>query len=953
MMLVTERLTLREMTWEDWTGIAAMLQDPAVMYAYEHAFSEAEVREWMERQMGRYETWGFGLWAVRERATGALVGQCGITMQEWEGRPVPEVGYLLRRDRWGRGYATEAAKAALDFAFDTLHFPAVYAIIRDSNAPSQAVAGRLGMEPVGTQLKHYCGMDMPHTVFCARSPVQRAELTLDGSRYYLLDGGMGTMLQARGLQAGEGPEFLNLTHPEAVREIHAAYVAAGADIITTNTFGASRLKMGCDPAPCIVAAVRLARAAGARWVAQDIGPLGAMLQPLGTMSFDEAYRYFAEQVRAGEAAGADLILIETMSDLLEAKAALLAARENSSKPVFVTMTFGEDGRTFLGTEPKTAAVTLTSLGASVVGINCSLGPRELAPLVRELLRYTDRPVLVQPNAGLPQMREGKTVFTVDPEEFSACAEAFLQDGAALLGGCCGTTPAHIAALRRRLAGRTPAPRPKGVPGCVAGWQRVVQLGERSILTVGERINPTGRRRLKEALYAKDYDYAAELAIAQEQEGADLLVVNAGLPDIDEREALPNLVQAVQRVSPLPLVLDSSDPVAMENALRVYSGRPILNSVNGDGESMAAMLPLAAKYGCAIVVLAMDDKGISDTAEGRISAAERVIEAGGRLGIPEGDFLVDCLTMSAAVSQREAMVAVEATRLARSRGWRTVLGVSNVSHGLPNREALNSAFLAANLSAGLNVAILNTASRRMMETVAAAKVLLGADGDAAAYIAAYGGRQEPQAARQLPGGSLQELVLSGKRGEVPAAAERLLQTVPPLEVINGQLIPALDLVGARYEAGELFLPQLMASAEAAKAAFDVVNRYLPQGAGEKGTILLATVKGDVHDIGKNIVRMLLENYGYRIIDLGRDVAPEAVVEALGREEIGLVGLSSLMTTTAQNIAVTIRMIREAGYACRIMVGGAVVTQSFADQIGADFYAKDAAESARYAAKVFGK
>ncbi len=951
MMLVTERLTLREMTWEDRAGIAEILQDPVVMYAYEHAFSQDEVEEWMARQMERYRTWGFGLWAVHERSTGKLVGQCGITMQDWDGRPVPEVGYLFRRDRWGRGYATEAAKAARDYAFDTLHFPAVYAIIRDSNQPSQAVAGRLGMEPVGTQLKHYDHMDRPHIVYRISAPAAGEELTLDGSRFYLLDGGMGTMLQERGLRTGESPERLNLTHPEVVRDVHAAYVAAGADIITTNTFGASRLKMGCDPAPYIVSAIRLAREAGARLVAQDIGPLGAMLQPLGPMAFEEAYDSFAQQVRAGEAAGADLILIETMSDLLEAKAALLAARENSDKPVLVTMTFGEDGRTFLGTEPKTAAVTLTALGASAIGINCSLGPRELAPLVREMLQYTDLPVVVQPNAGLPQMRKGQTVYTVGSEEFAACAEAFLRDGAWILGGCCGTTPAHIAALRRRMEGRAPVRRENAAVSRVAGWQRVVELGERSILTVGERINPTGRKALREALYAEDYAYAAELAIAQEQEGADLLVINAGLPDIDEKKALPRLVQEVQRVSPLPLVLDSSDPVAMENAIRVYSGRPILNSVNGDRESMEAMLPLAAKYGCAIVVLAMDDKGIYSTAEGRILAAEKVIRAGEGIGVPSRDFLVDCLTMSAAASQDEAMVAVEATRLARGRGWKTILGVSNVSHGLPGRDVLNSAFLAANLAAGLNVAIMNTASRRMMETIAAAKVLMGQDPGAAAYISAFGGKSRRE--ERSPVGSLQELIISGKRGEVPAAAEALLQTVPPLEAINGHIVPALDEVGTRYETGELFLPQLMASAEAAKAAFDVINRHLPQGAGEKGSILLATVKGDVHDIGKNIVRMLLENYGYRIIDLGRDVAPETVVEALGREEIPLVGLSSLMTTTAQNIAVTIRMIRQAGYTCKIMVGGAVVTQSFADQIGADFYAKDAAESARYAATVFGK
>lgn len=950
MKLETSRLFLREMTRNDRAALAAILQDPQVMYVYEHAFSEAEVDQWLERQLERYRTWGFGLWAVVEKDSGEMVGQCGITMQDWDGRPVPEIGYLFRRSSWGKGYATEAALACREYAFTTLYFPTVYAIIRDNNLPSQGVARRCGMEEVGAMVKHYYHMDMPHLVFAVKNPAEEKAPVLDGSRFYLMDGGMGTMLQARGLKAGANPELLNFEHPEVVRSVHQAYVAAGSDIITTNTFGASAHKMGCDPAPYILAAVRLAREAGAPLVAQDIGPLGAMLQPMGPMAFDDAYEQFAQQVRAGAAAGVDLILIETMSDLLEAKAALLAARGNSDRPVVVTMTFGEDGRTFLGTEPKTAAVTLTSLGAAAIGINCSLGPKDLVPMVREMLQYTHLPVIVQPNAGIPRLVDGETIFDVGAEEFAACAETFLEDGAVILGGCCGTTPDHIAALRRRMEGRKPVSRASKSACRVAGWQRVVELGNTSILTVGERINPTGRRALKEALYSRDYTYAAELAISQEQEGADLLVVNAGLPDIDEKTVLPQLVQAVQRVSPLPLVIDCSDPIALENALRVYSGRPILNSVNGDPESMAAILPLAKKYGCAIVTLALDDHGIASTPQERFAAAERVVKAGESLGIPRKDFLVDCLAMAASVSQGEVMVTVDAIRLARSAGLKTILGVSNVSHGLPHRTALNCVYLSAALSAGLNVAIVNTSSSQVMDTIAAARVLMGEDTGATAYIAAYAGQE---GSAETVGGNLEELVLSGKKSEVPAATERLLQKISPLEVINSHIVPVLDEVGNRYERGKIFLPQLMASAEAVKEAFTVINRYLPEGAGEKGTILLATVKGDVHDIGKNIVKMLLENYGYRIVDLGRDVAPETVVEALRQEEIPLVGLSSLMTTTAQNIAVTIQMIREAGFTCKIMVGGAVVTQSFADQIGADFYAKDAAESARYAAQVFGK
>ncbi len=774
---------------------------------------------------------------------------------------------------------------------------------------------------------------------------------LDLTRYYLFDGGMGTMLQERGLQVGGKPELLNLNAPEVVRDIHAAYVKSGADIITTNTFGASRHKLGCDPAPYIEAAVRLAQEAGTSLTALDIGPLGAMLQPMGEMPFDLAYDLFAEQVEAGVRAGADLILVETMSDLLECKAAVLAAKEHSDLPVFATMTFGADGRTFLGTEPKTAAVTLTALGVDAVGINCSLGPRELLPMVREMVRCTHLPIVVQPNAGLPKLVDGQTVFQVGAEEFAACMTAFLEEGAAILGGCCGTTPQHIAAVKALLTGRRPIRRqPDGI--CrLAGWQRVVEMTADSIATVGERVNPTGRRRLKEALYRRDYAYAAELAIAQEQEGADFLVVNAGLPDIDEVEALPQLVQALQRVSPLPLVIDSANPKALEKAVRLYSGRPVLNSVNGTAESISAVLPIVKKYGAAVIALTLDEDGISPEPAARCALAERIAAAGEAAGIPKEDFFIDCLTLAASVSGAEVMAAAEALRLCREKGFKTVLGVSNVSHGLPNREALNCTFLSASLLAGLNLAIVNTGCPAVMETIAAVRVLSGADQGCADYIAAYA------AAPQTAGGGLQagleELILRGIKSEVPAVTEALLERESPLDVVNRRIVPTLETVGERYERGELFLPQLMASAEAVKAAFTVINRRLPQGAESKGTILLATVKGDIHDIGKNIVRMLLENYGYRIVDLGRDVTPEAVVEAAAREGALLIGLSSLMTTTAQNIAVTIRALRKAGVKAKVMVGGAVVTQEFADQIGADFYAKDANQSARYAAEVFAK
>ena len=776
---------------------------------------------------------------------------------------------------------------------------------------------------------------------------------IDLNKHHLFDGGMGTMLQARGLEAGECPEKLNITHPEVVRGIHRAYVEAGADVITANTFGASRRKMGEDPAPCIAAGIALAREAGAEHVALDVGPLGALMLPYGDMTFDEAYEMFREIVIAGEKAGADLILIETMSDLLEVKAALLAAKEHTKLPVLATMTFGEDGRTFLGTEPKTAAITLTALGADAVGINCSLGPEALRPALREMLENTHLPVMIQPNAGLPRLVDGKTVFDVEPEEFARCAALFLDDGAAILGGCCGTTPAHIAALKPLLAGRTPAKREKNESiSRFCGWQGSAALTESTIATIGERINPTGRKKLKEALYSKDWDYAGELAIEQQEEGADFLLVNAGLPDIDEAEALPNIVLAIQKVSPLPLVIDSSSPAALEKAIRVCRGRPILNSVNGDAESMANMLPLAAKYGTGLVVLALDGEGIGETAEKRCETALRVAQAAEKAGVERNAIFIDCLAMAASVSGREVMVTADAIRMVKQAGYRTLLGVSNVSHGLPGREAVNCAYLTMCLAAGLNLPIVNTRSQRVLDAVAAAKVLLGEDAGCADYIARHQGAKADLPAAEAGKETLENLIISGRKGEVPAVTEAMLAEKTAIDVINGHIIPALDIVGERYEAGTLFLPQLMAAAEAVKAAFTVIDSHMPEGAADKGTIILATVKNDIHDIGKNIVKMLLENYGYRVIDLGKDVAPETVVKAALETGAPLVGLSSLMTTTAQNIAVTIKALRDAGATCKVMVGGAVVTQEFADLIGADYYTKDAAQSAKVAGEVFG-
>lgn len=780
---------------------------------------------------------------------------------------------------------------------------------------------------------------------------------IDLTARYLFDGAMGTMLQRAGLPTGSLPEKMNLTAPESVEKIHAAYVAAGADIVTANTFGASRRKLGEDPAPYITAGIAAARRAAGeeRLVALDVGPLGALLEPFGEITFTQAYMQFAEIVEAGEQAGADLVLVETMSDLLEAKAALLAAKERTNLPVFVTMTFGEDGKTFLGVDPAAAAVTLTSLGADVIGLNCSMGPEELRPVLGEIMRNTHLPVMIQPNAGLPRLMDGETFYDVTPDTFGQWGRRFLADGAAILGGCCGTSPDHIRALRQVLD-ESDAAVVRKPDGCcrLCGWQRVISLTDASVAVVGERLNPTGRPGMRAALYAGDWDAAAEAAAAQQAEGADFLVVNAGLPDIDQEEALPNLVLAIQKVSPLPLVIDCPDPAAMEKALRVCRGRPILNSVNGREESLSAMLPLAVKYGTGLIVLALDESGISGDPVVRRDTALRAAKEAERAGVPRKDIYIDCLAMAASVSQSDVLAAADAIRMVRAAGYKTLLGVSNVSYGLPERDKINCTFLAVCLAAGLNVPIVNTESAAIRDTLAAAKVLTGADSRCAAYIALHQGRgAERTPVEMAPAVRLRELIIAGQRSGVPSAAEALLETKPPLEVINGCLIPALDEVGNRYEAGTLFLPQLMASAEAVKAAFDTVRARLPQGAGKKGTILLATVQDDIHDIGKNIVKMLLENYDYQVIDLGRDVPPETIVKAALETRAALVGLSSLMTTTARNITATIQALRDAGAPCKIMVGGAVVTKAFAEQAGADFYARDAAHSARIAAQVFGK
>lgn len=780
---------------------------------------------------------------------------------------------------------------------------------------------------------------------------------MEKNSFLLIDGGLGTLLQERGLRAGDLPETMNFTAPDVVRKIHGEYIAAGADVITANTFGANRRKLGSTEKvrETISAAVRLVREAGAKKAALDIGPTGALLEPFGPLPFEEAYRLFQEEVEAGVAAGADMILIETMTDLLEAKAALLAAKEHSGLPVFVTLSFGSDGRTFLGTDPKTAAVTLSALGADAVGINCSTGPTEMLPLAREMLDWAKVPVIVQPNAGLPECVGDKTVYNVGVEEFTEAMGKMLSMGVTIVGGCCGTTPAYTRALRAELDRRTPVGREMPRYTAFSSAQRTV-AADGAVVVIGERINPTGKKRLKEALRSGDMDYVQHEAIAQTEAGADVLDVNAGLPELDEAETLGKMVTAIQAVSPLPLQIDSSDPVAVERAVRRCAGKPIINSVNGKEESLAAILPIAKKYGAAVVGLTLDERGIPETAAERLEIAEKIVARAEQLGIPREDVLIDCLVMTVSANQSLAMETLKAVSLVREKlGCRTVLGVSNISFGLPAREIVNASFLAAALGAGLDLPILNPLSSRYMEVVAAMQVLRGSDKNAERFIASFA----PADKKPLPASQPEQkaditrLVLSGQKTEMERAVLACLESESPMDVINNRLIPAINAAGDRFDRGEFFLPQLMASADAVKAGFDTVKARAESGdITAKGTVLLATVKDDIHDIGKNIVKMLLSNYGYEVVDLGRDVPPERVVEETLKRNIRLVGLSALMTTTVKSMEATILALHASGADCRIMVGGAVLNEEYAKMVGADFYAKDAAEAARIAERVLG-
>lgn len=792
-------------------------------------------------------------------------------------------------------------------------------------------------------------------------------------RLVLLDGGTGTLLQERGLPLGELPERWGLAHPEILQEIHRAYFDAGSNVVSASTFGANRLKYGDQELAEIVRSavenVRIAAASSTgeqeKFVALDIGPTGRLLKPYGDLDFEEAVGIFAQVVRLGAEAGADLVYIETMNDSYETKAALLAAKETCDLPVLVSCAYGEDGKLMTGASPSAMAAMLEGLGAEAVGANCSLGPRQLRPIIEELLAVCSVPVLVKANAGLPLTDGQRTWYDVTPEEFAQETAAMAEQGVRVMGGCCGTTPDYIRLLRGQTAGKSPKPLTEKHRTVISSYTHAVEFSVPRL--IGERINPTGKKRFQQALREDDVDYILREGVAQQEQGAQILDVNVGLPDIDERELLPRYLQAIQAVVDLPLQIDTSDPIAMERALRVYNGKPLVNSVNGKRESMEAVFPLVKKYGGAVVALTLDEGGIPSTAAGRVAIARRIIDTAASYGIRREDLFIDTLAMAVSADSTAALTSLEALRTVRRElGVHTILGVSNVSFGLPAREAVNAAFFACALENGLSAAIINPHSIDMRKTYHAFRTLHNMDERCGEYIrfasevlptvqtvpaAPQGGTMEA-----AEGSRLQRAICKGLERESAALCAGLLETMAPLDIVNREIVPALDLVGKAYEEKRAYLPQLLMSAEAAKAAFERVKGAMTDqdgGAAKKGPFVLATVKGDIHDIGKNIVKVLLENYGFQVIDLGKDVAPEAVLEAVVQYHAPLAGLSALMTTTVPSMEETIRLLKEQASWCKTVVGGAVLTAEYARRIGADAYAKDGMETIRYAESVCGE
>lgn len=763
------------------------------------------------------------------------------------------------------------------------------------------------------------------------------------------DGGMGTMLQAAGLKAGQLPETLNITNKDMILAVHRAYADAGCEYITANTFGANCLKFE-NYDEIIKAGIELAKSVGKK-VLLDIGPTGKLLKPMGELAFDDAIDIFAKTVIAGKD-GADAVLIETMSDTYEIKAAVLAAKENCDLPIIVTMIFDEKGRLLTGADIKTAVTMLEGLGVDVIGLNCGLGPKQMIEYVKELRKWTSLPIAVQPNAGLPVSVNGKTVFNVEPEEFAQDMKEIAKLGVSYLGGCCGTTPEHIRQMIA-LCKDIPANVPESKNYClVSSYSETVDLGEKPKI-IGERINPTGKKLFKEALRRNDIDYIIKEGIAQRDAGAHILDVNVGLPEIDECKMMEDAVYNLQAVLPTPLQIDTTNIAALERALRVYNGKPMLNSVNGKQKNMEEVFPLAKKYGSVVVCLCLDENGIPETAQGRIAVAEKIIKTAKEYGIDKKDLIVDALTMTISTDKNNAKETLKAVKYIRETlGVNTVLGVSNISFGLPQRDVINTAFFTLALQSGLSAGIINPKSSSMMNAYYSYNALAGLDDNCTEYIESV---TEAQQAVQETNVTLHTAIVKGMKDEAGVCAKELLKDTAPLDIINNYIIPALDEVGAGFEKNKIFLPQLLMSADSAKAAFDVIKEYMILNNAEEKSgnkIVLATVHGDIHDIGKNIVKVLLSNYGFDVIDLGKDVPEETVLQAVTQNDVKLVGLSALMTTTVPAMEKTIELLHKNTDA-KVLVGGAVLTKSYAKMINADWYAKDAMESVRIAKAFFGE
>ena len=770
-------------------------------------------------------------------------------------------------------------------------------------------------------------------------------IDLLGKERLFFDGAMGTMLQKNGLSAGEIPETWNITHRDTVYAIHKAYADAGCNIIKSNTFGANALKFkGTDYTveEIVTSAIDIAKTAVSgkdkTFVALDLGPTGKLLKPYGELPFETAYELYKQQVIAGKKAGADLVLIETMGDTYEIKAAVLAAKENCDLPIVVTMIFDESGKLLTGSDIKTAVFMLEGLGVDAIGFNCGLGPRQMLSLLPELLKYSSTPLVVNPNAGLPECVNGVTFFNVTPEDFANDLKELAEMGVSLLGGCCGTTPEHLKEAVKLCKDIPVLPVKQKSITAVTSYSKTAVIGERPII-IGERINPTGKKKLKAALVSGDSGYIFSEALSQVECGADVLDVNVGLPEIDEPKVMCDTVKGIQGITNLPLQIDTSDPAAMEQALRIYNGKPLINSVNGKKESMEKIFPLAKKYGGVVVCLTLDEGGIPESAEGRIKIAEKIINTAKEYGIDKKDLIIDTLAMTVSTGAENAKRTLQALSYVRNTlGVNTVLGVSNISFGLPKRDNINAAFFTLAMGSGLSAGIINPKSDSMMNAFYSYCALNGYDENFETYISKTSD-SAPTAKNDKT--DLKTAVINGLSGAAGENARELLKTEQPLDIINLYLIPALDIVGKGFEDGTIFLPQLLMSADAAKAAFDEIKASIPaeaNGSEKKNKVVIATVKGDIHDIGKNIVKVLLENYGFDVIDLGKDVDPEIIVDTAIKEKVKLVGLSALMTTTVVNMEETIRLLRKRYPECKVMVGGAVMTQDYADRIGADSYAE---------------